>query len=161
MWELDHKEGWAPKNWCIWTLVLEEDSQTGRKSNQPILKEINPEYSLEGRMLKLQYFGQLMRRADSLEKTLMLGEIEDGGKGGDSGCNGWIASQTQWKWVWANSVRQWRTEKSSGCSPWDCKEADTTENWTSFRSRTYVVTGLCAFTAEGPGSIPGWRTKIL
>ena len=53
---------------------------TARKSNQPILKEINPEYSLEGLMLKLklklQYFGHLMRRTDSLEKTLMLGKIE-------------------------------------------------------------------------------------
>ena len=54
------------------------DSQTARRSNQSILKEINPEYSLEGLMLKLklQYFGYLMRRADSLEKTLMLGKIE-------------------------------------------------------------------------------------
>ena len=50
---------------------------TARRSNQSILKEISPEYSLEGLMLKLQYFGQLMRRADSLEKTLMLGKIED------------------------------------------------------------------------------------
>ena len=47
-----------------------------RRSNQSILKEINPEYSLEGQMLKLQYFGHLIRRADSLEKTLMLGKIE-------------------------------------------------------------------------------------
>ena len=50
---------------------------TARRSNQSILKEINPEYSLKGLMLKLQYFGHLMRRADSLEKTLMLGKIED------------------------------------------------------------------------------------
>ena len=49
---------------------------TGRRSNQSILKEINPEYSLEGVMLKLQYFGHLMQRADLLEKTLMLGKIE-------------------------------------------------------------------------------------
>ena len=49
---------------------------TARRSNQSILKEINPEYSLEGLMLKLQYFGHLMQRADSLEKTLMLGKIE-------------------------------------------------------------------------------------
>ena len=51
---------------------------TARRSNQPILKEVNPEYSLEGLMLRLkhQYFGHLMRRADSLEKTLMLGKIE-------------------------------------------------------------------------------------
>ena len=81
MWELDHKESWAPKNWCFWTVVLEktlESLLTARSSNQSILKEISPEYSLEGLMLKLklQYFGYLMWRVDSLEKTLMLGKIE-------------------------------------------------------------------------------------
>ena len=81
MWELDHKEGWAPKNWCFWTVVLEktlEGPLTARRSNQSILKEINPEYSLAGLMLKLkhQYSGHLMQRTDSLEKTLMLGKIE-------------------------------------------------------------------------------------
>ena len=55
---------------------------TARRSNQSILKEINPEYSLEGLMLKLQYFDHLMRRADSLEKTLMLGKIEGGRRRG-------------------------------------------------------------------------------
>ena len=54
---------------------------TARRSNQSILKEISPEYSLEGLMLKLQYFGHLMRRADSLEKTLMLGKTEGGRRG--------------------------------------------------------------------------------
>ena len=76
MWELDHKEGWAPKNWYFRTVVLEKTFETSGKSNQSILKEINSEYSLGGLMLKLQYFGHLMRRADSLEKTLMLGKIE-------------------------------------------------------------------------------------
>ena len=80
MWELDHKESWA-RNWCFWTAVLEktlEGPWTARRSNQSILKEISPEYSLEGPMMKLelQYFGQLMQRTDSLEKTLMLGMIE-------------------------------------------------------------------------------------
>ena len=75
------KEGWAPKNWCFWTMVLEKTaSWTARRSNQSILKEINPEYSLEGLKLKLklkfQYFGYLMWRANSLEKTLMLGKTE-------------------------------------------------------------------------------------
>ena len=61
-----------------------EDSWTARRSNQSILKEINPEYSLEGPILKLklQYFGHLIQRADSLEKTLMLGKIEGRRKGG-------------------------------------------------------------------------------
>ena len=77
MWKLDHKEGWVPKNWCFWT-VIRKPLWTTRRSNQSILKEINPEYPLEGLMLRLkfQYFGHLMQRAHSLEKTLMLGKIE-------------------------------------------------------------------------------------
>ena len=81
MWELDYKESWALKNWCFWTVVLEKLLRvpwTARRSNQSILKEISPEYSLEGLRLKQkpQYFGHLMQRTDSLEKTLMLGKIE-------------------------------------------------------------------------------------
>ena len=81
MWELDYKESWAPKNWCFWTVVLERLLRvpwTTRRSNQSILKEISPGCSLVGLMLKLklQYFGRLMRRADSFEKTLMLRKIE-------------------------------------------------------------------------------------
>ena len=80
MWELDYKESWAPRNWCFWAVVLEKTLRapwTARRSNQSIIKEISPEYSLEGLMLKLklQYFGHLMWRTDSLEKTLMLGKI--------------------------------------------------------------------------------------
>ena len=81
MWELDCEESWALKNWCFWTVVLEKTLArvpwTARRSNQPILKEISPECSLEGLMLKLnlQSFGHLMWRVDSLEKTLMLGGI--------------------------------------------------------------------------------------
>ena len=83
MWELDYKESWARKIyafelWC-WRRLLRV-SWTARRSNHFILKEISPEYSSEGLMLKLklQYFGHLMRRTDSIEKTLMLGKIEDG-----------------------------------------------------------------------------------
>ena len=82
MWEFDHKESWAPKNWCFWTVVLKNtlESLLDCKEIQPILREISPEYSLEGLMLKLklQSFGHLMQRTDSLEKTLMLGKIEGG-----------------------------------------------------------------------------------
>ena len=82
MWELDYKESWALKNWCFWIVVLEKTPWrvpwTARRSNQSILKEISPEYLLEGPMLKLklQYFDCLMWRTKSLEKTLMLGKIE-------------------------------------------------------------------------------------
>ena len=81
MWKLDYKESWAPKNWCFWTVVLEKtlESHLNSKEFKPVNpKEINPEYSLEGQMvkLKLQYFGHLMQRTDSLEKTVMLGKTE-------------------------------------------------------------------------------------
>ena len=101
MQELDRKvaEHWgihAFELWC-WRRLLTV-SWTARRSNQLILKEINPEYSLKGLMLKLklQYFGHLMGRAYSLEKTLMLGKIEGRRRGDDRGSDGWMASLTQW-----------------------------------------------------------------
>ena len=81
IWVLAYKESWAPKDWCFWTLVLEKTLYRvpwiARSSSPSILKEIHPEYSLEGLLLKLklQYFGRLMQRAESFEKTLMLGKI--------------------------------------------------------------------------------------
>ena len=106
--ELDYKESWVPKTdaselWC-WRRLLRVP-WTARRSNPFILKEISPEYSLEGLMLKLklQYFGHLMQRTDSFEKTLMLGKIEGGRQRGDRGWDGWMASPTQWTWVWVNS----------------------------------------------------------
>ena len=85
--EMDYKESWAPKNWCFelwcWRRLLRVP-WTARRSNQSILKEISPEYSMEGLMLKvkLEYFGHLMWRTDSFEKTLMLGKIEGGKRRG-------------------------------------------------------------------------------
>ena len=80
MWELVYKESWARKNWCFWIVMLEKTlvvPWTASISNQSILKEINPECSLEGLMkLKLQYFGYLLWKTESLEKILMLGKIE-------------------------------------------------------------------------------------
>ena len=87
---MDHKEGWVLKKWCFFFFLRNDAFKlwcwkrllrvpwTARRSNQSILKEINPEYSLEGLMLKLklQYFGHLIWRADSFEKTRMLGKIE-------------------------------------------------------------------------------------
>ena len=88
-----------------------------------------PEYSLEGIMLKLnlQDFGHLMRRADSFEKILTLGKVEARSRWGQQRMRGWMASLTQWIWVWASSRRRWRTGKPGACSPCSCKESDTTE----------------------------------
>ena len=82
--------------WC-WRKLLRVP-WTARRSNQSILKEIRPEYSLEGLMLKLkiQYSGNLLRRTDSLEKTLTLERLKAGGEGDDRGRDGWMVSLTQW-----------------------------------------------------------------
>ena len=118
MWELDYKESWVLKNWCFWTVVLEKTLEripwTARRSNQSILV-ISPEYSLEGLMLKLklQYFGHLMRRTDSLEKTLMLGKIEGRRRSGQQrmSCLDGITHSVDM--VWASSGSSWRTGKPS------------------------------------------------
>ena len=97
--------------WC-WRRLLKVP-WTVRRSNQSILKEISPEYSLEGLMLKLklQYFGHLMRRTDSLEKPWCWERLRAGGEGDDRWWNGWMASSTQWTWVWVSSGSWWWTGK--------------------------------------------------
>ena len=101
---------------------------TSRRSNQSSLKGISPEYSLEGPMLtqKLQYFGHLMRRADSLGKTLMLERLRAGGEGEDRRRDGWVASSTI-----DESEQTPQNSEGQGnlvcCSPWSRKEQDTTE----------------------------------
>ena len=114
-WTIKKDEHWridAFKLWC-WRRLLRVP-WTARRLNLSILKEINPEYSLEGLMLKLklQYFGHLIWRADSLEKILMPGKTEAGEEGNNRGWDGWMASPTQWTWVGTSSGRWWRTGKS-------------------------------------------------
>ena len=126
MWELDCEESWAPKNLCFWTVVLEktlEGPLDCKAINQSVLREINPEYSLQGLMLKLklQYFSYLKRRVDSLEKTLMLVKIEGSKR------RGWT------KMVgWHHLLNGHESEQTLGdregqgslacCSPWGRKE---------------------------------------
>ena len=99
------------ENWC-WRRLLRV-SWTARRSNQSIPKEINPKYSLEGLMLKLklQYFGHLMRRVDSLEKTLMLGKIEGKWRRGLQRMRWWDSITDSMNMNLSKSGRQWRTEE--------------------------------------------------
>ena len=103
-WRIDAFELW------YWRRLLRVP-WTARRSNQSILNEISPGCSLEGLMLKLQlqYFGRLMRRVNSLEKTLMLGGIGARGEGDDRGWDSWMASPTWRTWVWVNSGSWWWT----------------------------------------------------
>ena len=117
MWKLDYKESWVLKNdafelWC-WRRLLRVP-WTARRSNQSILKENSSEYSIEGLILKLkfQYFCHLIRRTDSLEKSLMLGKrLKVEGEADNRGWDGLIASPTQWTWILVSSGSWWWTGK--------------------------------------------------
>ena len=141
MWELDCEESWVPKNWCIWTVVLEKtlESPLDCKEIQPVHPK--GDQSLEGLMLKLklQYFGHLMRRVDSLEKTLMLGGIEAGGEGDNRGWDGWMHHQLdghEFEWTPGTGDGQGGLEC---CNSWGRKESDTTERLNSTEPRTNPV----------------------
>ena len=99
----EHQKIDAFEPWC-WRRPLRVP-WTAKRSNQSILEEISPGCSLVELMLKLklQYFGHLMRRADSFENTLMWERLKAGGEGDDRGWDGWMASPTQWTWVWVDS----------------------------------------------------------
>ena len=99
-----------------------------RRSNQSILKEINPEYSLEGLMLKPQYFGHLIRRTDSLEKTLMLGKIEGRRRRGttEDEMVGWHHRVSEHEFEQAPGIGDEQGSLAS-CCPWGHKESDMTE----------------------------------
>ena len=108
VWELDHKEGWAPKNWCFWTVVLRSLLKVPwtARSNQSLLKEINPEYSLERLMWSWSSYTLATWCEKSTHwKRLWCGERLRAGEGGDRGWDGWMESPTQWTWVWANLGR--------------------------------------------------------
>ena len=107
--KVEHQRIDAFELWC-WRGLLRVP-WTAKKSNQSILKEISPGYSLKGLMLKLklQYFGHLMRRADSLKRPWCWEGLGAAGGGDDRGWDGWMASLTRWTWVWVNSRSWWWT----------------------------------------------------
>ena len=113
MWELDYEEGWAPKNWCFQIVVLDKTLKSSVDTKE--IKPVNP----KGNQLwifirrtddEAPVLWPTDARAGSLENNLMMGKISSK-KRGNRGWDGWMVSPTQYRWVWANSCRWWRTWK--------------------------------------------------
>ena len=123
----EHQRIDAFELWC-WRRLL-RIPWTAKRSNQSILKEISPEYSLEGLMLKLklQFFGHLMQNQTHWKRPWSWERLKAGGEGDNRGWDVWMASLTWWTWVWASSGSWWWTGKPVCCNPWGLKELDTTE----------------------------------
>ena len=137
MWELDYQEDWAPKNWCFWTVVLEKtlENPLDRKK----IKPVNP----KGNHLTLNthwkdwcwswssntlatWWEQLIhwKRPWCWERSRV------GGEGDDRGWDGWMASPTQWAWIWVDSRSWWWAGRAVCCGPWGHKELDQLSDWT-------------------------------
>ena len=132
-----YKESWAPKDWCFWTMVLEKtlESPLDCKEIQPVHPEGDQSWVLEGLMLKLklQSLGHLIWRADSFEKTLMLGKVECRRRRGGQRVR-WLDGITaQWTWVWVDSRSWWWTGWPGVLRFVGHKELDTTERLNWFR----------------------------
>ena len=140
MWELDYKESWAQKNRCFWTVVLEKalESPSDCKKIQPVHPKGDQSWVfMEGLMLKLklQYFGHLMQRADSLEKTLMLGKIRGRRRRGrQDEMVGWHHQLNRHGFGWTPGVSDGQGGLGC-CGSWGHKESDMTEwlNWTKLK----------------------------
>ena len=136
MWQLDHKEGWAPNNWCFWTVVLEKTLIESLLDKE--IKPVNPKGNKAWIFIRRtvsEAEAPILWPPNAKSQLIMVcwkwswcwERLRAGEEEGNRGWDGWMGSLTQWTWVWANSRRQWRTGILSCHSPWDHKESDMTE----------------------------------
>ena len=137
--ELDHKESWAPKNWCFWTVVLEKtlESPLDCKEIQPVHSKGNQSFSVHWKDWCWSWNSNTLatwcEELTHLKRSWCWERLRAGGEGDDREWDGW--TPTQWTWVWVDSEVGDGQGGLMCCSPWACKESDTTEwlNWTDWR----------------------------
>ena len=132
MQELDHKEGWVPKNWCFWTVVLEKtlESPLDSKEIKPVNLKGNQPWLFTGRT-DAGAETTILWPSDTKNRLLTLGKRRAGGEGGDREWDGWMASLTQWTWTWATSRRWWRTGKPGVLQSMGSKSQTQLCDWTT------------------------------
>ena len=145
MWELDHKEGWVPKNYCFWIVVLEKTPERPLDSEelQPIHPRGNQPWIFIGRLkLKLQYFGHLtgIQWPPLWKRPWCWEGLGAEGEGDDRGWDGWVASLIQHEFEWTLGVGDGQGGLAC-CDSWGQKESDTTKrlNWTESKSMPQPV----------------------
>ena len=180
MWELDYKESWAPKNWCFWTVVLEKtlESPLDHKQIQPqaqptdFLKEISPGCSLEKLMLKLKLhtLATWCEELTHLKRPWYWERLKAGGEGDDRGWNGWMASLTQWTWVWVDSRNGWWTGRPGVLQSMELQRVRRLSNWTELNwtvlNSSYILTlqnkrKLFWFFLNQLSRIYSWENAII
>ena len=153
MWELDYKESWVPKNWCFWTAVLEETPESNldsRRSNQSLLKDISPEYSLERLMLnlKLQSLATWFEELTPWKRPWCWERLKAGGEVDSKGWDSWMAPPTWRTWVWANSGSWWWTGKPGVLQSMGSQRVR--HNWATELNRTLTI----SLKALSPNVVP-------
>ena len=142
MWELDYKESWAPENWCFWTMVLEKtlESPLDWKEIQPFHPKGDQSWVLTGR-IDAEAETPILWSPDVKSWLtcwpLCWERLRAWGEGDDRGWDGWMASSTQWTWVWVDSGSWWWTGRTGVLQSWGHKEPGTTKrlNWNEFPCR--------------------------
>ena len=157
MWELDSKaECWRPdafELWCCRRLL--RVPWTARRSNQSILKEISPECSLEGLMLRLQYLATWCEELTHWKTSRCWERLKARGVGDDRGWNGWMASLTRWAWVWASSRSWWWRRKPGVLQSIGSQSRTWLSNWTELMEAevSWTTMGFTGHT-ENSGCYP-------
>ena len=137
MWELDHKESWAPKNWYFWTVVLEKtlENPLDCKEIQPVLPKGNQSWLCWN--WSSNTVATWCKELSPWKRPWYWERLKAGGEGDDRGSDGWMVSPTRWTWVWVNSGSWWRTGRGLiFCSLWGRKKLDMTE-WLNWLSLSY------------------------